>query len=303
MKKVFIDTDPGIDDAVAIVLAHQMGLDIKGISLVSGNVHRDQGLVNVFRLSYFLGKDFPIYTETDRPQVYPLSTGVDIHGGDGLGGTDLPYEDLDYQENGMDALIALLKKEPVTIYALGPLTNLALALKKDREAFKNARLIVMGGNAYVPGNVTDLAEYNFWCDPHSAQDVFENFPGLVDLVPLDLTQYGLLTQDRMESIEKENPKIGKFIQEITKAYLDIYQRKDGVRGCILHDPLTLLVDKYQEKFTWEEVDLKVETEEERRGVVQVDKTSSRKNCRLYTGVDPDFLMDVFQEELLRKRRD
>src|SRR5688572_29731692 len=208
--RLLIDSDPGIDDALALVLAlSSPEAEVIGISTVAGNVSVDQATTNVLRI--LAAADPPSPPPVARGAAAPLTrvlvTAGHVHGDDGLGNLDrfvepdgrprYPRPDAVIEMRDAPDLILELAdrlREELVVVALGPLTNLAVALRRGRHALSRVgRIVEMGGALAVPGNVTPGAEFNFYVDPEAAAAVFE--AGLpIDLVPLDVTNQVVLSQ-------------------------------------------------------------------------------------------------------------
>lgn len=312
MSKIIIDTDPGIDDLLAIILANNLDYEISGITLVSGNVHRDKGLINLFRLSKFLEKRFKIYTAEELPLKKEFVNAEDTHGIDGLGETYLDYEEYQYKKNGVDFIINSLKNEFHTIFALGPLTNIAKALKKDRDVFKNSRLIIMGGSFKSHGNTSPVAEYNFWVDPDAADYVFKNYPNLVEVIPLDVTRKFVLTPNIIALMKRLDNNMGSFIEKITRFYMDFHWEYENIIGCVINDPLTFIMEKNPHIFKYKDFFCEVSTDGITRGELVVDEYDfykREKNARVYIDLDEKeamafFLKTIFKNDYeIEKKRD
>ncbi len=171
-KKVIIDCDPGIDDSLALMLAlASPELDVLGITTVAGNVPSDLGAKNALKiLAHCHQLKIPVYRGSDRPLKRDYVSAQDTHGNDGLGQSKLPEIHKNYHSNACEFINETLRKEQdVTLIALGPLTNIALAHQKDPKAWQNCtRFVSMGGNFKSFGNCSPVAEYNYWCDPDAA---------------------------------------------------------------------------------------------------------------------------------------
>ena len=301
MTKFIIDTDPGVDDAIALVLAQQEAYPILGLSLVAGNVHLETAKTNVFRLAKFLRRKFPIYLGSPGPITRPLETAGEIHGQDGLGESNLPYEDYPVSGEAVDFLIrSAQEEEDLCIFALGPLTNLALALRKNPQAFEGSRLIIMGGAYQVKGNTSDLAEFNFYVDPEAADEVLRNFPGDLDLVPLDLTSQCIFSKREIAKIAKANPAMGNFLESITRLYMEAYAREEGIEGCYINDPMTLLVYERPDLFSYERLAFRVSCQEESRGQLLRRKDQGAKTLRIYHKLKEKEVLDYLVEAMSRK---
>lgn len=248
-QKVILDTDPGVDDALALLLAFRSPeLSVVGITTVCGNVSVDQSGVNVFRVLDLLGlKDEPpVARGAERPLKGAPWGAEGVHGPDGLGGLDekrYPPPQPRLSPLSAEALILeLVRDQPgeITLITLGPLTNLARALSKDRATLGGLKeVIVMGGAVTVPGNVTSYAEFNIAVDPEAAQQVLE--AGLpLTLVGLDVTHRVILSKRTVEEMARAYPHpLSRFVLDCTGRYMELHERNEGFQGCYLHDPLAV----------------------------------------------------------------
>lgn len=240
--KIIIDTDPGQDDAVAILLAlASPELDILGITTVAGNIPLEKTQSNARKICEVAGrKDVKIFAGASRPLVRQLVTAEEVHGDTGLNGYDLPAPEIPLQpQNAVDFIIETLLQEEtgtITLCTLGPLTNIAMALTREPAiAPRIKQIIIMGGGYFEGGNITPVAEFNIYVDPHAAHVVFN--AGLhLTMLPLDVTHQVLTTKKRVDAIRQ----IGTRSSEIITAWLSYYQRHDeakyGTDGAPLHDP-------------------------------------------------------------------
>ena len=243
-RKVIIDCDPGIDDALAIILAlKSKEIEVIGITTVSGNVESVQGAKNALKVLKLLGRlDIPVYLGESKPIKRELVTAQDTHGEDGLGETFLEEVSSEYiRENGVDFILNTLKnQENVSIIALGPLTNLCRAIEKDSETFHRVKEIVSMGGAYKShGNCSPVAEFNYWVDPHGAREFLKKFNGEFTMVGLDVTREIVLTPNLREMIHQFNDEIGDFIYDITRFYVDFHWEQERTLGCVINDPLAV----------------------------------------------------------------
>ena len=243
-RKVIIDCDPGIDDALAIILAlKSKEIEVIGITTVSGNVESLQGAKNALKVLKLLGRlDIPVYLGESKPIKRELVTAQDTHGEDGLGETFLEEVSSEYiRENGVDFILNTLKnQENVSIIALGPLTNLCRAIEKDSETFHRVKEIVSMGGAYKShGNCSPVAEFNYWVDPHGAREFLKKFNGEFTMVGLDVTREIVLTPNLREMIHQFNDEIGDFIYDITRFYVDFHWEQERTLGCVINDPLAV----------------------------------------------------------------
>lgn len=243
-RKVIIDCDPGIDDALAIILAlESKEIEVIGITTVSGNVESVQGAKNALKVLKLLGRlDIPVYLGESKPIKRELVTAQDTHGEDGLGETFLEEVSSEYiRENGVDFILNTLKnQENVSIIALGPLTNLYRAIEKDSETFHRVEEIVSMGGAYKShGNCSPVAEFNYWVDPHGAREFLKKFNGEFTMVGLDVTREIVLTPNLREMIHQFNDEISDFIYDITRFYVDFHWEQERTLGCVINDPLAV----------------------------------------------------------------
>lgn len=278
MKRVIIDTDPGVDDALALLLALKSEeLQVELVTTVAGNVPVELGTRNVFRVFDLLpGKKPAVAQGSARPLKYPLADSGGVHGSDGLG--DLDREKYPFSAappvaaiSGAEAILKLVRENPgqLTLVTLGPLTNLALAILSDPRAMGGLKeVIAMLGAVAVPGNVTLVAEFNAFCDPHAAQVVLE--AGLpLTLVGLDVTHQTVLPAEAIQRPGKG--RVWQFLQDCTARYLKFHQERNLISGCYLHDPLAVAVAIDPELVKTRELFIQVETEGQvTRGMMVAD---------------------------------
>ncbi|MGY1810622.1 nucleoside hydrolase [Blastococcus sp. SYSU D00669] len=239
-----IDTDPGIDDALAILLAvASPEVDLKLVTTVHGNVELERTTDNALRVLHLAGRsDVPVAAGAAASLVHPQAERAGhVHGTAGLGGVVLPPSPAAVDPRpAVIALADLLlsSPEPVTVAAIGPLTNLALLLGVFPEAARRiGRLVVMGGSASYGGNVTAAAEFNVWADPEAAQAVFG--AGLpTTMVGLDVTIPTVLTEEGIARFAAAGP-VGEQAAAILQQYLDHARSSYGTSGVVVHDALAL----------------------------------------------------------------
>lgn len=242
-RKVIIDCDPGIDDSLAILLAlNSEELEVLGITTVSGNVPARMGAKNALKSLQIASRlDIPVYVGEEVPLKRELVTAQDTHGEDGIG--ENFYEDVEGEilENGVDFIIDTLKNyDNVSIIALGPLTNIAKAIMKDKKAFDNLdEFISMGGAFRIHGNCSPVAEFNYWVDPEGADYVYKNLSKKIHMVGLDVTRKIVLTPNIIEFINRLDKEKSKFITEITRFYIDFHWKQEKIIGCVINDPLAV----------------------------------------------------------------
>ncbi|WP_299997505.1 nucleoside hydrolase [uncultured Clostridium sp.] len=241
-KKVIIDCDPGIDDSLALILAlNSPELDVIGITTVSGNVKSDQGARNALKVLRLMGReDIPVYIGEEIPLERELVTAQDTHGEDGLGETDYKEADVEINYGGVDFILNSARNESISIIALGPLTNLAKAIEKDNVGFNMiSEIISMGGAFKSHGNCSQVAEFNYWVDPHSVREVFEKSTVPFSMVGLDVTREIVLTPNIIELINQIGGDLANFIVDITRFYIDFHWKQERTLGCVINDPLAV----------------------------------------------------------------
>jgi len=243
VKPIIIDCDPGVDDAIALMLAlRSPELTVQAITVVAGNVPLALTQRNARQICELLGRDdVPIYAGCPRPLVRSLITAEDIHGKTGLEGATLPSPQLPLQPtHAVSFLIDTLRstEAPLTLATLGPLTNIAVALVQAPDIIQGIDRIVMMGGGITHGNITPVAEFNIYVDPHAAQVVFDAGIPLTFL-SLDITHQVLTTPARLDAIRK----IGNPVSDIAAAVLSHYGKADeeklGKLGAPLHDPCVI----------------------------------------------------------------
>lgn len=244
MRKIIIDCDPGIDDALALMLAlSSPELNILGITTVSGNVPAQVGADNALKVLKQMNRlDIPVYCGAEIPLKKDYVDARDTHGEDGLGETNYPKADgVSWKGGAVDFIIETLQKETgVSIIAIGPMTNLALALQKCPEAFQRLdEFISMGGNFRSYGNCSPVAEYNYWCDPDAANYVYQNLGTMIHMVGLDVTRKIVFTPTIAEFCQRIHPSNGTFAKQITRFYNEFHWNYERIIGCVINDPLAI----------------------------------------------------------------
>ncbi|HEY4553121.1 MAG TPA: nucleoside hydrolase [Bacillaceae bacterium] len=243
MKKVILDVDTGIDDAIGILLAAKSGaLDILGITTTCGNISLDMATLNTKKVLKLIGKDkdIKVVKGADRPLLREPFFEVSVHGNDGLGGALADMEtEISEEGFGPDFMIEQAEKHKgeITFILLAPLTNMALAIRKQPKLKEWVKeLVIMGGAVNDPGNITPAAEYNMFIDPEAAKIVLHS--GIpITLVGLDVTRRTLLSEQDVMDMQGNN--VGDFVKESTAHYINRYFELNGVRSCAMHDPLAV----------------------------------------------------------------
>lgn len=299
MKKVILDVDTGVDDAMAIAYAaHSPELELIGLTTCFGNITAPEATRNTLAVVESLGKDIPVIEgakETFR-RGEKKQYSRHVHGEDGLGNA-LKAEPAGRPQPGhaADFIIEQVKRYPneVTIISVGPLTNLALALEKAPELVSLIpEVIVMGGAVTVPGNVTPYGEANIVADPEAAAVVFGS--GLpLTLVGLDVTMQTLLPRTLLNDWRASGRRDALFLAEMTEFYMEFYEScYPGIGGCGLHDPLAVGVAIDPTLVKIEPMRVTVVTEGEETGRT-VGSPEGGPNIGVCTGVDAERFLRHF----------
>ena len=244
-RKIIIDTDPGQDDAFAILLAlASPELQVLGLTAVAGNVPLALTTRNTRIICELAGRpDMRVFAGCDRPLKRKLVTAEHVHGKTGLDGPALPEPTMPLDpQHGVDFIIDTLRNEPahsVTLCPLGPLTNIATAFLKAPDIVGRVRQIVLMGGAYFEvGNITPAAEFNIYVDPEAAEVVFKSGISLV-VMPLDVTHKVLTTRKRIETFRAMGTEVGRMAAEWADFFERFDAKKYGSEGAPLHDPTVI----------------------------------------------------------------
>jgi purine nucleosidase len=256
-KRIIIDTDPGIDDALTILLAlASPEIQLEGLTITQGNVTVEKGTRNALSVLEFLGAShIPVAKGCSLPMVVPLLASDHVHGGSGLGEANLPEPKAKpVPQHAIDYLIERFLAEPgeISLFAIGPLTNIALAIRKEpRFAEAVKEMVIMGGAIREGGNITPQAEFNIYADPHAAHVVFHS--GIpITMIPLDVTHKCMLYLEQIKQLNQRKSPISRFVADSTVPYIKFTKNQTGVNGCALHDPLTLGTVIASDLLTFEE---------------------------------------------------
>ncbi|EAR51398.1 inosine-uridine preferring nucleoside hydrolase [Oceanicola granulosus HTCC2516] len=268
-RKIIIDTDPGQDDAVAILLAlaSPEDVDLLGITAVAGNVPLPLTERNARIVCELAGRpDVKVFAGCDAPLERPLVTAEHVHGKTGLDGPPMDEPTMPLQaQHAVDFITETLRREPagsVTLCPLGPLTNIAAALQRAPEIAERVQEIVLMGGAYFEvGNITPAAEFNIYVDPEAADIVFHSGIPLT-VVPLDTTHKALTTKPRIDAFRAMGTKVGDSVAAWTDFFERFDMEKYGAEGAPLHDPCVIahLIDPTL--MTGRHVNVEIETSSE-----------------------------------------
>ena len=305
-KKIIIDTDPGQDDAVAILLAlASPELEVLSLTAVAGNVPLRLTQRNARQIVELSGRKTPVYAGCDAPLHRKLVTAEHVHGKTGLDGIALPHPGHPLQtQHAVDHIIDTLRAHPagtVTLCLLGPLTNIATAfLKAPDIVAKVAEIVLMGGAYFEVGNITPTAEFNIYVDPEAAAIVFKSGAPLV-VMPLDVTHKALTSRAWVEEMRSLGTPIGAAVA----AWTDFFERFDvtkyGSDGAPLHDPCVIAYLIDPTLFTGRHVNVEVETVSALTlGMTVADwwrVTGRKPNAMFMGGVDRDGFYRLLTERL------
>ncbi len=309
-QKIIIDTDPGQDDAVAILLALASPEDVEvlGLTAVAGNVPLDLTAKNARIICELAGKvDVPVYAGCDRPLGRDLVTAEHVHGKTGLDGPDLPDPTMPLADgHAVDFIIDTLRSEPagtVTLCPLGPLTNIATALQKAPDIAERVQQIVLMGGAYFEvGNITPTAEFNIYVDPEAADIVFKSGIDIV-VMPLDVTHKALVTQPRNDAFRNLGTPAGIAVAQMTDFFERFDKEKYGSSGAPLHDPCVTAYLIKPELFSGRHINVEIETGSSLTlGMTVADwwRVTDRPANALFIGdLDADGFFDLLTERLAR----
>lgn len=263
MPRLILDTDPGIDDALALFLAlASPEVQLEAITTVAGNVSIEHTTRNALTLLELAGRpEIPVARGCAGPLLSAPVEAADVHGSNGLGGVILPEpQKRPVVQHAVDLLIEKIMAEPgeITLVAVGPLTNLAVALRREpRLAQTVHEVVIMGGALRVPGNITPTAEFNIFVDPHAAHVVLHaGWP--IRLVSLDTTTRTLLKRELVEQLAANGSPVTTLMQRMVAYYCDIFGGARQLDAIQMHDPLCLAAAFRPDLLTWQEAYVDVE---------------------------------------------
>lgn len=264
--RIIIDTDPGQDDAVAILLAlASPEIELLGLTCVAGNVPLPLTIRNALTICELAGRtDVPVYAGCESPLERPLVTAEHVHGKTGLDGIALPAPSMQLTEgHAVDFIIETLRREPagtVTLCPIGPLTNIAAAFRQAPDIVARIqRIVLMGGAYFEVGNITPAAEFNIFVDPEAADIVFRAGVPLV-VMPLDVTHKVLTTRARIAAISALGSPVAKAVASWTGFFERYDKEKYGSEGAPLHDPCVIAWLLKPELFQGREINVEIELE-------------------------------------------
>ncbi|MBA8899659.1 nucleoside hydrolase [Phyllobacterium sp. P30BS-XVII] len=308
-RKIIIDTDPGQDDALAILLAlASPELDVLGITAVAGNVPLKLTQTNARKICELAGRpDVKVFAGADRPLMRALVTAENVHGKTGLDGPDLPEPTMPLQQqHAVDFIIETLLKEEsgsVTLCPLGPLTNIAQALIRAPEIAPRIReIVLMGGGFFEGGNITPTAEFNIYVDPQAAQVVLASGVPVV-MLPLDVTHKALTTAKRIDRFRAMGTQSGTACVALLEFFERFDEEKYGSDGGPLHDPNVIAYLLKPELYKGRHCNVSVEIASELTlGMTVADwwgVTDRPKNAFYIRDVNDDGFFDLLVERIAR----
>lgn len=289
-QKIIIDTDPGIDDAMAIHMAFaDPRLEVVGLTTIFGNVNVEQATRNAlwlaeqanYKLDVAKGADRPLVQEPNEPSYY-------VHGAEGFG--DLPAQTPKGSAHQLDAADYIIQtcrahSGEIALCPVGPLTNIAIALQRDPDLVRHVKqVVIMGGAGFVPGNVTDYAEANIWNDPHAADVVF-GADWEVVMIGLDVTTQVMCYPDEYQAVADESGAIGQFINDISAFYARFYATIYEETLCVLHDPCAVIAITDPGLFEYRKIPVRVICDGEAIGQTVPDASVLRHEAKIAIGVD------------------
>ncbi|MGB3646158.1 MAG: nucleoside hydrolase [Mesorhizobium sp.] len=308
-RRIIIDTDPGQDDAVAILLALSSAeIEVAGITAVAGNVPLALTEKNARKICELAGRpDIEVFAGAVRPLMRALVTAEEVHGQTGLNGPHLPEPEMALQDrHAVDFLVETLMREEsgsITLCALGPLTNIALALIREPKIAPRIReIVLMGGGFFEGGNITPAAEFNIHVDPHAADIVFRSGAPIV-MMPLDVTHKALTTAKRIDAIRGLGTRIGDAVAAMLEFFERFDEEKYGTDGGPLHDPCVIAYLLRPELFAGRTCNVTVETTSElTMGMTVVDwwgVTGRPANALVMRDVDSNGFFELLTQRLGR----
>ncbi len=298
--KLIIDTDPGIDDAMAIAYAAAAPeIELVGLTTVFGNTHVHQSSRNARFLLHKLGLNAPV------AEGAPCALGADghtpsehVHGPEGFGDlTEIPQIGANHASTAAEFLVEMARAHQgeLVVCAVGPLTNIAAAMRLDPGFRRNIKqLVIMGGAVYCPGNITEHAEANIYHDVIAADEVFASPPETV-VVGLDVTLKTLYASADFEDLARRSRDMGSFLRDISKFYLRFYRDVGGLEGCGLHDSTAVIACTHAPMFEMVETGLQVAVDG-----AELGKTSPAKDrpaVRVCHNVDGSGVVRLFTERV------
>ncbi|KAE8717047.1 putative uridine nucleosidase 2 [Hibiscus syriacus] len=314
-NKLIIDTDPGIDDSIAILMAFQNPeYEILGLTTVFGNLHTKDATRNALLLCEIAGNPgVPVAEGSPEPLKGGRPSVADfVHGSDGMGHIYLPHPKTKKLDNtASEFLVEKVSEYPgeVSVLALGPLTNLALAIKRDSSfASKVKNIVVLGGSFFALGNVNPAAEANIYGDPEAADIVFTSGANII-VVGLNITTQVKMTDEDLLELKQSKGKHAQLLSEMCEFYRNWHVKSDGVYGIFLHDPVSFVALVRPDLFTYKKGVVRVETQGICKGLTLLDQGLKKWiGSNPWTGYSPisvawtvnvDEVLDYIKQQLMK----
>lgn len=307
MERIIIDTDPGVDDAMAILLALKADtrFKIEALTTVDGNVGIDKVTRNAKAILELSGNsDIPVYQGARHPMEREQEYSDDFHGSNGLGGVDIPVQDMKIPDkDAVDYLIETVNSNPgeIVLVPIGPLTNIAKAVQKNAEFVSNVKRVVLMGGAEHGGNMSPVAEFNFYHDPVAADVVFNAGFKEIIMVGLDATSKVYMTPAMRELCYLIDTSISRFIYDITRQYTTRRWEINRVMGCQMCDPLVIGYLLDNNMLTLKDAHVEIETKGRCEGMSVVYRNERYPelpiNCKVAVDTDSRKFFEVFYETL------
>lgn len=299
-ERILIDTDPGIDDAMAILYALAApDIELVGLSTVFGNVTTEIATRNALQLLELAGVAVPVARGAEKPLRRDLAPPADfVHGTEGFGDARLPAPSRQADPRPAARFIVdtiLENPGDITLVPVGPLTNIALALREAPEIAKAVKkIVVMGGAVRTAGNVNEHAEANIWNDPDAAAEVFAaEWP--LTLVGLDVTQKVRCKDHDLDPMRPASPACGGFLNDAVQFYFRFHEKQRGFTGCYLHDPSAVICATHPEWFETVEAPITVTVDGEALG--RTREGDGRPSQRIAIGINAEAVQRRFLEIL------
>ena len=296
--KLIIDTDPGIDDAMAILYAIAAPeIDLLGLTTVFGNVTTPKATRNALYLLEQAGIEIPVAEGLHRPRIGPPFPPTSaVHGAEGFGTLAVPTpQRRALVETAPEYLVRMARAHQgeLLLCPIGPLTNIAAAMELDPSFCSNLKgMVVMGGSLRAGGNITPAAEANFYHDPHAADFVLRHGCNMT-LVGLDVTNRVICPRSFFARLASESPKMGGLLQDMAEFYIDFYETVGKFAGCGMHDPSALVACIAPELFTTEPHALRVTLSGDRSGEMIAVANSTAQAVNVCTDVQAEAVKQNF----------
>lgn len=295
-EKVIIDTDPGVDDALAIAFGIKARLPIESICTVYGNSTLENCSSNALTILELVNSDIPVYCGVDKP-MKGINRLAQSHGDNGLGGYSIETTKKISEISAIDHYQDILSRSPkneVSIIAIGPTTNIGFLIEKSPELVKKAKkIIVMGGVFGEKGNVTPYAEFNVFNDPYALDSLLKLSKAKVIIVPANICRNVTFNNDVFNQIK--NPDLASGLSKISQVYIDYYSKDTefgGFDGGVMYDLLAVALEVNPSLFTLQKLKVNTETEDvDKFGLTEI--VTGEPNCEVVTSVDVEKLKKLY----------